>query len=264
MRAIWSGAIAFGLVNVPVKAYSATEDHDVPLHQVHNADGGRIRYQRRCEVCGEVVSYADIDKAYTDGETMVVLTEDDLAAVAVERSREVEVLQFVPSGQIDPVMFERSYYLEPDSKSAKAYVLLRETLQKADSTAVVKFTLRQKTRLGALRVRDNALLLQSMLWGDEVREPELPGTVAEVRVSDAELGMAQLLVEQYSSDFTPEAFVDEYQNQLRDLVEEKIRNGEVTRPEAAPAATGEGDAEVIDLMEALKRSVEKNRQRKGA
>lgn len=262
MRAIWSGAIAFGLVNVPVKAYAATADHDVPLHQVHNADGGRIRYQRRCEVCGEIVDFADIDKAYVDGETVVVLTQEDLASVAVEHSREVEVLQFVPSAQIDPVRFERSYYLEPDPGAAKAYVLLRETLSKARSTAVVKFTLRQKTRLGALRVRDSALLLQSLLWDDEVREPGLPDSVAAVKVSEAELGMAQLLVEQYSSDFTPESYVDEYQRQLRALVEDKISSGEVTRP-AAPAPEPDAEAEVIDLMEALKRSVERHR-RKGA
>ena len=152
MRAIWKGAITFGLVNVPVKLYTATEDHDVSLHQVHDADGGRIRYQRRCEVCGKVVEYAHIDKAYEEGKTTVVLTEDDLKSLPEERSREIEVVEFVPSEQIDPIMFDRSYFLEPDKAAAKAYALLRRALEETDRTAIVQFSLRQKTRLGALAI----------------------------------------------------------------------------------------------------------------
>ncbi|MEA4944871.1 MAG: Ku protein [Propionicimonas sp.] len=268
MRAIWTGNIAFGLVNVPVKAYSAVEDHDVRLHQVHNKDGGRIRYQRKCEVCGKVVKYEDIDKAYDDGDTTVVLTEDDLKTVPAERSQEIEILQFVPSEQIEPIMFESSYYLEPDSKSAKAYILLRRTLQNTQRTAIVKFTLRQKTRLGALRVRDAALVLQSLLWADEVREPDFPAINAKVQISDNELTMASTLVEQFSSDFTPEEFEDEYQRELRLLIEEKIRNGEVTSTEETFGRPAEeqpsADAEVIDLMAALKRSVEQRRDQASA
>jgi DNA end-binding protein Ku len=173
MRAIWKGALTFGLVNVPVKVYSAIEDHDVPLHQVHAADGGRIRYQRICELDGEVVPYADIDKAY-DGERTVVLTAEDLAALPSERSREIEVVEFVPSDQIDLLTLDRPYYLEPDSSSPKAYVLLRKTLERTDRTAVVRFSLRQKTRLAALRVRGDVLVLQTLLWADEVREATLP------------------------------------------------------------------------------------------
>src|SRR4051812_29855636 len=152
MRSIWRGAIAFGLVNVPVKVYSATEDHDISLHQVHDKDGGRIKYQRRCEVCGKVISYEHIDKAYDDGERTVILDESDFDKLPVEKSREIEVVEFVPSEQLDPIMFERSYFLEPDSASTKAYVLLRRTLEETDRTAIVQFALRQKTRLGALRV----------------------------------------------------------------------------------------------------------------
>ena len=151
MRAIWKGAISFGLVNVPVKLYAATEDHDVGLHQVHDKDGGRIRYQRRCEVCGKVVEYAHIDKAFDDGSTTVVLTEEDLKSLPEERSREIEVVEFVPSKQIDPIMFDRSYFLEPDKTAVKAYALLRRTLEETERTAIVQFSLRQKTRLAALR-----------------------------------------------------------------------------------------------------------------
>ena len=153
MRAIWKGALTFGLVNVPVKLYAATEDHDVSLHQVHDADGGRIRYQRTCEICGEVVAFKNIDKAFDDGERTVVLTAEDLSAMPAERSREIEVMEFVPSAQVDPITFDRAYMLEPDSVSPKAYVLLRQTLEQTDRTAIVRFSLRQKTRLAALRVR---------------------------------------------------------------------------------------------------------------
>ena len=186
MRSIWKGAISFGLVNVPVRLYSATEDHDLSLHQVHDADGGRIRYQRRCEVCGKVVDYAHIDKAYDDGNTTVVLTEDDLKSLPEERSREIEVVEFVPSAQVDPIMFDRSYFLEPDKTAVKAYALLRRALADTDRTAIVQFSLRQKTRLGALRVRDKVLMLQSLLWDDEVREADFPSLDEDVRVSAKE------------------------------------------------------------------------------
>jgi len=263
MRAIWKGAVAFGLVNVPVKLYSATEDHDVKLHQVHGKDGGRIRYQRRCEVCGKVIEYKDIDKAYDDGEQTVILSDDDLAALPVEKNREIDVVEFVPSDQIDPIMFDRSYYLEPDSKSTKAYVLLRKTLEDTDRTAIVKFALRQKTRLAALRVRGDVLMLQTLLWEDEVREASFPSLEETVRISAKEREMSAALVESFSSDFQPDEFTDEYQEQLRTLIEAKIEQGEAVDTEATFGEEGEEEGgKVLDLMEALKRSVEKNREAK--
>jgi DNA end-binding protein Ku len=263
MRAIWKGAVAFGLVNVPVKLYSATEDHDIKLHQVHEKDGGRIRYQRRCEVCGEIVEYKDIDKAYDDGEQTVVLTDEDLDSLPVEKNREIDVVEFVPSDQIDPIMFDRSYYLEPDSKSTKAYVLLRRTLEDTDRTAVVKFALRQKTRLAALRVRGDVLMLQTLLWEDEVREAAFPALEEDVRVSAKEREMSAALVESFSSDFKPEDFMDEYQEQLRTLIEAKLEQGETLDTEATFGEEGEEEGgKVLDLMEALRRSVEKNREGK--
>jgi DNA end-binding protein Ku len=258
MRAIWKGAVTFGLVNVPVKLYSATEDHDVPLHQVHDKDGGRIRYKRVCELDGEVVPYEHIDRAYDDGEHTVVITKDDLAALPAESNREIEVVEFVPSDQIDPIMYDRTYYLEPDSKSPKAYVLLRRTLEETDRTAVVKFALRQRTRLAALRVRDDVLVLQTLLWADEVREPSFGSLDEDVRISSTELKMSQQLVASFESEFSPEEFEDEYQAQLRQLIEAKIEQGEAVDTAATFGAKAEGEegAEVIDLMEALRRSVE--------
>ena len=265
MRAIWKGALTFGLVNVPVKVYSATEDHDVPLHQVHAADGGRIRYQRICELDGEVVPYAEIDKAYDDGERTVVLTADDIASLPAERSREIEVVEFVPSDQIDLLTLDKAYYLEPDSASPKAYVLLRKTLEQTDRTAVVRFSLRQKTRLAALRVRDDVLVLQTLLWADEVRQASFAALDEPVKISAKELELSASLVESFSSDFDPDQFVDEYQQELRTLIDAKLEKGDALDTSETFGAETEKDAggEVIDLMAALKASVERSRAARG-
>jgi len=257
MRAVWKGAVTFGLVNVPVKLYSATEDHDVSLHQVHDEDGGRIRYQRKCEVCGKVVAYQNIDKAYDDGERTVVITDEDLKSLPAERSREIEVVEFVPSEQIDPLMLDKSYYLEPDSASNKAYVLLRETLESTDRTAIVQMALRQKTRLAALRVRGDVLVVQTLLWSDEVRAAEFASLDEPVKISAKELDLSKQLVESLVSDFEPEQYVDEYQKELRTLIEAKLEQGEALDTAATfgeEPEEGEG-GEVIDLMEALRRSI---------
>ncbi|XAS67759.1 Ku protein [Micrococcaceae bacterium Sec5.7] len=261
MRAIWKGAIAFGLVNVPVKVYSATEDHDIGLHQVHNADGGRIRYQRRCEVCSTVVDYADIDKAYEDDGRTVVLTKEELKSIPAENSHEIEVVQFVPSEQLDPITFEKSYYLEPDSKSPKAYVLLRRALEDTDRVAIVQFALRDKTRLGALRIRDDVLMLQALLWVDEVREASFPALEASVRISAQEREMSAALVESMAADFEPGQFTDDYQVQLRQLIDAKLEKGDSldTEETFGARAAESGNGEVIDLMEALKRSLDRKR-----
>ena len=266
MRAIWKGAITFGLVNVPIKLYSATEDHDIGLHQVHDADGGRIRYERRCEVCGKVVEYAHIDKAYAEGKTTVVLSDEDLKSLPEERSHEIEVVEFVPSEQIDEIMFDRSYFLEPDKGASKPYALLRRALEETDRTAIVQFSLRQKTRLGALRSRGKVLMLQSLLWDDEVREADFPSLREDVRVAPQELKMASSLIDNMATDFNPDKFSDEYQDQLRQLIAAKLEKGDALD---TAATFGEQEekadrGEVVDLLEALRRSVEENRAaRKG-
>ena len=260
MRSIWKGSLSFGLVNVPIKLYSATEDHDVPLHQVHDKDGGRIRYKRVCEIDGEVVEYENIAKAYVDGDQTVILTDEDFKALPAERSKDIDVVEFVPSDQVDPIMFDKSYYLAPDSKSTKAYVLLMKTLEDSDRTAIVQFALRQRTRLAALRVRDGVLTMQTLLWDDEVREarfPELDETprISDGRAQDVAAAGRQLRV----SDFSPEKFTDDYQEQLRTLVEAKLEQGDALDTEATFGRETEGGGEVLDLMEALRRSVEDKR-----
>lgn len=266
MRAIWSGSITFGLVNVPVKAYGATEDHDISFHQVHGEDGGRVRYERRCEVCGEVVEYSDIDKAFEEDGDTVVLTDKDFDSLPEADNNEIEVVQFVPADQVDPIMMEKSYYLEPEGKTPKSYLLLRETLKETDRTAIVKFALRQKTRLGALHVRGNVLVLQGMHWADEVRDVDFKGANSKAKIGKKELELSSALVEQYSSDFTPEEFEDDYQIELRKLIDAKFEQGDTLDTEetfgeksgskSSDSDNDDGeDADVVDLMAALKASL---------
>ncbi|MGW0176099.1 non-homologous end joining protein Ku [Rhodococcus sp. NPDC003322] len=264
MRSIWKGSIAFGLVNVPVKVYSATEDHDIKFHQVHGKDGGRIRYNRVCSECGEIVQYADIDKAYlSEDGAQVVLTDEDFDKLPAAEKHEIPVLQFVPSDQIDPILFDKSYFLEPDSASPKAYNLLASTLVGNDRTALVHFTLRQRTRLAALRVRDGILVVQTLLWPDEVRAAEFESLEEGTSPSEKELAMATMLVDSMSEDFHPESYTDDYQVQLQKLLDEAIANGgeKVTVPSGAAR---EADAEVVDLVAALQRSVDEAKKTDGA
>lgn len=259
MRSIWKGSVAFGLVNVPVRLYSATEDRDVKFHQVHGKDGGKIRYQRICELDGEVVPFAEIEKAYNseDGQT-IVLSAEDFASLPSEEDREIAVQSFVPTEQVDALMYDKAYYLEPAGKSAKPYQLLLETLEKTDRLAIVSFALRQKTRLAALRVRDGILVLQTLLWPDEVREAEFPSLDEPAKLSPAEKKMATMLVDSFADDFHPENFTDSYRAELQQLIDAKLEGGE-----AFPTKTADDegeDAEVVDLLAALERSVAKRKE----
>ena len=252
MRAIWKGAVSFGLVSVPVKLYSATESHDVSFRQVHASDGGRIKYQRVCAIDGEEVAYADIAKGYEteDGE-MVILTDDDLAELPSTSSREIAVEKFVPTDQIDPMLFEKSYYLEPEKSGAKPYALLRQALLDADRMAVVTVALRQRTSVAVLRVRDDVIVLQTMMWPDEIRTPDFSVETGEVK--DAEVKMATMLVETLAGDFDATEFEDDYAGAVQDPrqgqdrgrrdqahphLHQVLRRGR--RPARGPAALGRG------------------------
>ena len=257
MRSIWKGSIAFGLVNVPVKVYSATEDHDIRFHQVHAKDGGRIKYNRVCSECGNTVQFADIDKAYdSEDGSRVILSDEDFNKLPAAEKHEIPVLEFVPNDQIDPILFEKSYFLEPDSASPKAYVLLSTVLTESDRTALVHFTLRQKTRLAAMRARDGVLVIQTLLWPDEVRAAEFPSLDDVEKPKAKELKMAQTLVESMAGDFDPTEFTDDYQLQLRQLLDEMIENGGKKVIPAAEVDQEGTDAGVVDLVAALQRSVD--------
>lgn len=264
MRSIWKGSVAFGLVNVPVKVYSATEDHDLKFHQVHAKDNGRIQYRRVCSECGEVVEYRDIAKAYeSDTGQTVVITDEDIATLPEERSHEISVLEFVPAGDIDPLMYDKSYYLEPDGKSSKSYVLLAKALSETDRVAIVHFALRNKTRLAALRVKDfskrNVMVVHTLLWPDEIRDPDFPSLDADVEVRAPELKMAGQVVESMADDFHPEQYTDTYQEQLQELVEAKLSGGEAFATAEAPAKLDETD-DVSDLLAKLEASVRRRRE----
>ena len=222
MRAIWSGSITFGLVNVPVKLYSATDSHDVELHQVHARDGGRIRYQRRCEICDEVVSYDDINKAYVEGDDTVVLSKDELESIPQEQNHEISVVEFVPTEQLDPILFDRSYYLQATGKSPKAYVLLLRTLEGTDQTAIVQFALRQKTRLAALRVHEGVLMVQTLLWPDEMREPHFAFLHRDTEVRTGELAAAAALVRAQTRPFRAHDYPNTHHEALLHLVEANV------------------------------------------
>jgi DNA end-binding protein Ku len=256
MRAMWSGAVSFGLVSVPIKVYSATTNHDIRFHQVHAADGGRIKYKRTCSIDGEVVDYADIVKGFEteDGE-LITLDETDLDSLPTASGHEIDVIEFVPADQIDPLLFDKSYYLEPEAKAAKPYALLREALVQTDRMAVVRVALRQRETLALLRVRDKVIVLQTMLWPDEVREPEFDILDADVDLRPQELTMAASLVESLGADFDASQFHDEYRDAVVELIERKRTTGETRPAPVAEKPADDGDS-MTDLLSALQASVE--------
>jgi len=260
MRAIWKGAVSFGLVNVPVRLFAATQEHDIRFHQVHRADGGRIRMKRVCSVCSEEVSYDQLAKGYEaeDGR-LVVLTDEDFEALPLATGHEIDVVEFVPTEQVDPVLYGRSYYLEPDSRAAKPYALLREALETTERVAVVKVALRQRESLAVLRVRDRVIMLQTLLWPDEVREADFPILKEDVELRPQELRMAASLVDSMATDFEPDQFEDDYQKALVDMVEAKLDGAEPAPVQTTEAAT----TEVVDLLSALQASVDRAKANRG-
>jgi DNA end-binding protein Ku len=259
-QSVWKGAISFGLVSIPVRLFSATEEKDISFRQVHREDGGRIRYKRVCSIDGEEVPYSDIAKGYElpDGE-MVVLDDDDFANLPISSSRAVEVLSFVPADQIDAVQMGKPYYCDPTGADAKPYVLLRDSLEKADRVAVVKVALRQRERLAMLRARDGVLILQTLLWPDEVRTPRLEFQDQDVTVRQQELAMAESYISALSGDFEPGEFSDDYREALEEVINDKVAGREVKAPAEEPESTGQ----VVDLMEALRRSVAEAKAKRG-
>ena len=260
MRSIWKGAISFGLVTIPVKLYSATEQKDVAFHQVRRSDGSRIRYKRVAQADGEEVPYGEIAKGYElgSGET-VVLTDEDFADLPLTTNRAIDVLQFVPLEQVDPIYFEKTYYIEPDKTGAKPYVLLRDALEESGKVALVKVALRNRESLATLRVREGVFVLETMLWPDEVRKPDFGFLDEDIEVRPQELAMAGSLIETLSGDFDPSQYKDEYREALQQVIEAKVAGHEVKQPEVTQPTAGT----VVDLMAALRASVEAAKKERG-
>ncbi|MEV6714436.1 Ku protein [Lentzea sp. NPDC051208] len=253
MRSVWRGAISFGLVTIAVRLYTAVEEHDFRFNQVHREDGGRIKYKRVCSVCGEEVEYSEITKGYElDDGRMVIMENEDFEKLPVKTDKSIDVLEFVPAEEIDPIYFQKTYYLEPDKAAARPYVLLRDALVKTGQLAVVKITIRQKETLATIRARDDVLVMHTMLWPDEIRKAEFDFLDQDVEVRPQELKMATSLVESMAGDFDPDTFTDDYRDALEKVIAAKAEGAEL--PEQ-PEAEEKGD--VIDLMTALERSVEK-------
>ena len=249
-RAMWKGAISFGLVTIPVAVYPATEEKTLRFNQLHDEDGGRIRYKRVCEKDGEEVTFEHIVKGYeVEKDRYVVLTDEDLNAIPVESSRAIDIHRFVDLEEIDPVMFKKSYYLVPEETGAKAYALLREAMSDDGRVGIAKVSFRDKEHLAALRFKDDAFVLETMYWPDEIREADFGGVDVSAKIRGQELEMAKQLIESLSGEWNPEAYSDEYREALLQIVEAKLNGQEIEV--VAPEPT----AKVVDLMEALKASV---------
>ncbi|MGY1706009.1 Ku protein [Geodermatophilus sp. SYSU D00697] len=256
MRSIWRGAVSFGLVSIGVKLYTATEDHDIRFNQVHATDGGRIKYKRVCSIDGEEVEYSEIAKGYElpDGQ-LVILTDEDFEELPLASRREIEVLEFVDQDDIDPIHFEKTYFLEPDASATRPYVLLRDALENAGQVAITKIAIRQRESLAALRVRDGVMVLHTMRWPDEIRRPDFAFLDEDIAVRPQELQMAEALISSMTGEFDPAQFTDDYREAMAALLEAKQSGGEVQPlPE-----TADPGAAVVDLMSALRRSVEQAR-----
>ncbi|MDP9865201.1 MULTISPECIES: non-homologous end joining protein Ku [Streptosporangium] len=252
MRSIWKGTVSFGLITIPVRLFGATERRDVTFHLVHGEDGGRIRFRRFCQVCEEEVSFADVAKGYEfpNGD-MVVLAGDDFEDLPLSTSRRIEVLQFSPADQIDPILLDKSYYLEPDAVGVKPYALLRDALERSGLVAVVKVALRQRESLATLRVREGVFVLETMLWPDEVRPADFTFLEEGVDVRPQEVRMAESLIEAMVADFDPSAHKDAYREAVHEVIEAKVAGREIV-----PAEVPVEEGPPADLMAALRASVE--------
>ncbi|MGI8434677.1 MAG: Ku protein [Nocardioidaceae bacterium] len=263
MQAIWKGTISFGLVSIPIKVYSATEERNISFRQVHEADGGRIRYKRVCEVDGDEVPYSDIGKGYElpDGR-MVILTDEDFAELPLPSAKSIDVLEFVPIEPVDPLFFAKAYYLGVDGGvGAKPYVLLRDALSKTGQCALVKVAIRTRETLALLREKDGALVLQTMLWPEEVRNSDFAAPDDSIKIREQEIAMAESYISTLRGNFEPERYHSEYREALERLVEAKSSG--LPMPEVEEDDPGE-TAQVVDLVAALRASVDAAKKRREA
>lgn len=261
MRPIWKGAVSFGLISIPVKLYSAVEEKSLKFHLLHAEDGGRIRYQRTCSVCEQEVSWDEIVKGFEySKDHYVQFTDDELSSIDVDSVRAIDVVSFVPLADIDPVYFNKTYYVVPDPSGVKAYRLLADALEAEGQVGIAKIALRDNERLATIRLKDDVFVLETMHWPDEIREASFEELDRKVQVRDNEVKMARQLIQQLSDSFRPDEFHDEYRERLQALAEQKIEGQEIT----VAAAPDEEPAKVVDLMEALKASVDQAKQKRSA
>ncbi|SYX85963.1 Ku protein [Paenibacillus alvei] len=253
MHTVWKGAISFGLVHVPVKMHTATEDKDISMRMIHKECGSPLSYVRSCPVCDKEVAWDEIIKGYEyEKGRFVLFDKEELEQLQEEANRAISIIDFVDLQEIDPIYYQKTYYLSPDQAGANAYQLLREALNKTGKIGIAKVTLRAKSSLAAIRVLNNCLVMETMHYPDEIRaSTQVPNVPEQVQVNPKELEMAKLLISQLSTSFEPEKYTDEYRARLLERIEQKIAGQEIrTAPAAQPTAN------VVDLMAALQASIE--------
>ncbi|WP_406506776.1 Ku protein [Streptomyces sp. NBC_00212] len=260
MRSIWNGAISFGLVSIPIKLVNATENHSISFRQIHTADGGRVRYRKVCELDGEELSTEEIGKAYEDADgSMIPITDADLSSLPLPTAKTIEIVAFVPADTIDPLQMDAAYYLSANGvPAAKPYTLLREALKRSQKVAIAKFALRGRERLGMLRVVDDVIAMHGLLWPDEIRASEDAAPEADVSVREAELDLADALMDTLG-EVDMSTLHDDYRAAVEELIAAKA-DGALPQAQEAPAAKG---GKVIDLMAALESSVKAARAARG-
>ncbi|MBB6454796.1 DNA end-binding protein Ku [Salirhabdus euzebyi] len=258
MHTMWKGTISFGLVNIPVKLHTATENKDIKLRQLHKECQSPIQYEKTCPVCEKEVKNEDIVKAYEYAKNkFVVLDEEELEKLQKEQAdKSVEIVDFVKLEEIDPIYFEKSYYLSPNEGGGKAYALLRRALQDTGKIGIAKMMIRSKEQLAIVRVYENTLIMETIHFPDEVRSVQnVPNVPAEDNIVEKELDTAKMLIEQLTTEFDPEKYTDEYRTALLDLIEEKKQNDQVTTATEKPKPDN-----VTDLMEALQASLDRSKK----
>ena len=257
-RAIWKGAISFGLVTIPIRVHTAVEEKSFKFNQLHEKDQGRIKYKRTCSIDGEEVPFDEIVRGFEyEKDHYVVLTDEDIDR-GLSNVRTIDIQKFVDASEIDPIYWQRSYYLAPDgTPGLKAYKLLSKALKDDNRVAVAKVAFRDKEHLATLRVRDGVFVLETMYWPDEIRDAEFEELDEDVKIGSAELQMAKSLIDNMTGDFDPEEFKDEYREKLESLVAKKVEGEEIAVVEET------GTAKVLDLIEALKASVEQTEKPAG-
>ncbi|HJV04835.1 MAG TPA: Ku protein [Actinomycetota bacterium] len=255
MKTMWKGAISFGLVSIPVRVYTATEEKTLRFNQLHEKDHGRIRYKRVCSKDGEEVPFDEIVKGYEyEKDHYVVLTDEELDSVPVESSRAIDIEQFVDISEIDPVYFKKSYYLAPEETGVKAYTLLKEALREGAKVGIAKVSFRDKEHLAAIRLMDEVVVLDTMYWPDEIRAAEFEELDQDVKIRPQEVQMAESLIENLTDEWDPTRYRDEYREALLEIVEKKVAGEEIEIVEPPE------ETKVVDLMEALKASVEQTKK----
>lgn len=254
MHTVWKGAISFGLVHVPVKMYSATDDKDIHFRQLHRDCSMPISYEKKCKHCNKEVSAEDIVKGFEyEKDKYVIIKEEELIAIQPDSARVIKILDFVNLTDIDPIYFEKPYYLSPDMAGSGAYSLLTEAIKRTGKIGIAKISIRSKSNLAAIRVVDNCLCLETMHFPDEIRAiNQVPNVPTSTEVNEKELQMAITLVEQLSETFEPNKYTDEYRVALTELIEQKIA-GESIDIVNAPTTSR---SNVIDLMAALQASID--------